>query len=215
MRWIRTRPAAFWLNVAVKAALVGLLLFGLASDLPQFQGKAWLGRTFAYPVVALIVPVAWALYRRHRKRPLAYPYALDILLVLPFLIDTVGNAANLYDTVDWWDDANHFVNWALLVAAFCQLLIRLPVGRLAGWAIAVGFGAVTAILWELAEYASFIHDSSEFATAYTDTLGDLALGLGGSVLAATLFYGVVRRPLRTAPEVPLLDDEPVLVEAED
>lgn len=215
MRWIRTRPAAFWLNVAVKVALVGLLLFGLASDLPQFEGKAWLGRTLAYPVVALIVPVAWALYRRQQKRPVAYPYALDILLVLPFLIDTAGNAANLYDTVDWWDDANHFVNWTLLVAAFCQLLIRLPVGRLASWAIAVGFGAVTAILWELAEYASFIHDSSEFATAYTDTLGDLALGLGGSVLAATLFYGVVRRPLRTAPEVPLLDDEPVLVEAED
>jgi hypothetical protein len=215
MRWIRTRPFAFWLNVAVKAALVGLLLFGLGSDLPQFQGKAWLGRTLAYPAVALVVPVAWALYRLYRKRPVTYPYALDILLVLPFLIDTAGNAANLYDTVDWWDDANHFVNWALLVAAFCQLLIRLPIGRLEGWAIAIGFGAVTAILWELAEYESFIHDSSEFATAYTDTLGDLALGLGGSVLAATLVYGLVRRPLRTAPEVPLLDDEPVLVEAED
>jgi hypothetical protein len=198
----------------VKAALVGLLLFGLASDLPQFQGKAWLGRTLAYPAVALIVPVAWALYRLYRRRPVAYPYALDILLVLPFLIDTAGNAADLYDTVDWWDDANHFVNWALLVAAFCQLLIRLPLAPLAGWAIAIGFGAVTAILWELAEYLSFIHDSSEFATAYTDTLGDLALGLGGSVLAATVFFWYARQSLRAAPEVALLDDEPVLVEAE-
>jgi len=24
--------------------------------------------------------------------------------VLPFLIDVVGNALNLYDIVDWWDD---------------------------------------------------------------------------------------------------------------
>jgi hypothetical protein len=193
MRWIRTRPAAFWLNVAVKAALVGLLLFGLASDLPRFQGKAWLGRTLAYPVVALIVPVAWALYRRHRKRPVAYPYALDILLVLPFLIDTVGNAANLYDTVDWWDDANHFVNWAILTAAFGQLLLRLPVGRLSAAAIAIGFGAVTAILWEIGEYFAFIRNSPELDTAYTDTLGDLSLGLSGSVVAALVTYAIVTR----------------------
>jgi hypothetical protein len=99
----------------LNAALVGLLFFGLVSDLPQFQGKAWLGRALTFPAVALIVP---------------------------------------------------------------------------------------------------IHDSSELATAYTDTLGDLALGLGGSVLAATLIYGPFRRVLGVCPEVPLLDDEPVLVEAE-
>jgi hypothetical protein len=32
----------------------------------------------------------------------------------------------------------------------------------------------------------FIRESEEFDTAYTDTLGDLALGLSGSVLAAGL-----------------------------
>jgi hypothetical protein len=47
---------------------------------------------------------------------------------------------------------------------------------------------VTAILWEIAEYLTFIHDSSELATAYTDTLGDLALGLTGSVVAAVATY---------------------------
>ena len=34
---------------------------------------------------------------------------------------------------------------------------------------------VTAILWEFAEYLTFIRHSHELATAYTDTLGDLAL----------------------------------------
>jgi len=114
----------------------------------------------------------------------AYPYVMDILVALPFLIDTAGNAADLYDTIDWWDDANHFVNWAILVAGFCQLLLRLPLGRLASAAIAIGFGAVTAILWEFGEYFAFIRNSPELATAYTDTLGDLALGLSGSVVAA-------------------------------
>ena len=83
---------------------------------------------------------------------------------------------------------DHFVNWAILVAAFCQLLIRLPLGRLAGAAIAIGFGAVTAILWEFGEYFAFIRNSPELATAYTDTLGDLALGLSGSVVAAVVTY---------------------------
>ena len=119
-----------------------------------------------------------------RRRSGGYPYALDILLVLPFLIDVAGNALDLYDRVEWWDDANHLVNWGLLVGAFGQLLARLPVGRITGIALAIGFGAVTAVLWEFAEYFAFIRDSPERATAYTDTLGDLALGLTGSVVAA-------------------------------
>ncbi len=42
---------------------------------------------------------------------------------------------------------------------------------------------MTAILWEFAEYFTFIRGSAEISTAYTDTLGDLALGLSGSVVA--------------------------------
>jgi hypothetical protein len=46
---------------------------------------------------------------------------------------------------------------------------------------------VTAILWEFSEYITFIRNNeNELRTAYTDTLGDLALGLGGSVVAAVI-----------------------------
>ena len=58
--------------------------------------------------------------------------------------------------------------------------------RFAPWTtltLVVGFGAVTAILWEIAEYLAFIRNSPELATAYLDTLGDLTLGLAGSSLA--------------------------------
>ena len=171
-------------DLAVKATLVGLLLFAVARpELPQLHGKAMAARALTYPLAAIIVPVVWWVRGRGRW---SYPFALDILLVLPFLIDVAGNAANLYDTVDWWDDANHFVNWAILVAAFGQLLLQLRIGRWEAFGLAVGFGAVTAMLWEFAEYFTFIRHSSELRTAYTDTLGDLALGLGGSVLAATI-----------------------------
>jgi hypothetical protein len=192
------RPPAFWLDAAVKAALVGLLIVAVAvPDLPQFEGKGMVGRALAYPIATLIVPVSWWLIRR--RRPVAgYPYTLDILLVLPFLIDTTGNALDMYDRISWWDDLNHFVNWGILTAAFGQFLLRLPLPRWALAALAIGFGGVTAILWEIAEYWTFIRNSPELETAYTDTLGDLALGLSGSVLAAALTAMVLWRSRDTA-----------------
>lgn len=178
------RPALA-VDLLLKAALVTLLLFGAFSGLERFEGKAFEGRALAYPIAALIVPVAWWLVARRRGRRPDYPYALDILLVLPFFVDTLGNALDLYDTVSWWDDANHFVNWGILTAAFGQLLLRLPIGPWNTLALALGFGALTAVLWELAEYVTFIRNSPELDTAYTDTLGDLTLGLTGSAIAAT------------------------------
>jgi hypothetical protein len=176
-----------WLNLVVKVALVGLLLFAvIRDDLPQFQGKAMVGRALTYPISALLVPVIWWIVSKRRGKAPEYPHLLDILLVLPFLIDTAGNALNLYDKVEWWDDANHLVNWGILSAGFGQLLLRLPVGKLSTAGLTVGFGAVTAIIWEFAEYFTFVRNSPELATAYTDTLGDMALGLSGSVVAGII-----------------------------
>jgi hypothetical protein len=183
-----------WIDIGLKAALIGQLAVAVAlPDLPQFEGKAMAGRAIAYPIAVLLVPVVWWLLNR-RKR-IDYPYVLDILWTLPFLIDVTGNSADLYDTVGWWDDANHFVNWAILVAAFGQLLILLPVERITAAGLAVGFGALTAVLWEFAEYITFIRtNEEELRTAYEDTLGDLALGLSGSIVAAvftvTLLWSV-------------------------
>jgi hypothetical protein len=182
------RPALA-INVALKLALVAALLFGAFSGLERFEGKAFGARLIAYPLATLIVPAAWWLGSR---RP-PYPYAADILFTLPFLIDTLGNVFDLYDTIVWWDDANHFVNWGLLTAAFGQFLLRLRLGVLNTFALAVGFGAVTAVLWEFGEYFAFIRDSPELDTAYTDTLGDLALGLAGSTVAALVTAGLRRR----------------------
>ena len=174
------KPAAFWIDVAVKAALIALLAFGAFSGLQQFEGKAFLWRLALYPVATLVIPIAWAV----RGRRSAFPYAADILLTLPFLIDTAGNALDLYDTIEWWDDANHFVNWGLLSGAVGVLARRGRVAVRETLALVAGFGAITAILWEVGEYYAFIRNSPELATAYTDTLGDLALGLAGSVVAA-------------------------------
>jgi hypothetical protein len=194
---VRRLPAVFWLDLAVKVALVGLLLLAvLQPDLPQFEGKAMTGRALTYPLSAVLVPAVWWAWGRSRGR--SYPYGVDICLVLPFLIDVVGNALDLYDSIDWWDDLNHFVNWGILTTAFGLLLLRLPLGRLNVAGLMVGFGAVTALLWEFAEYFTFIRGGPEEKTAYTDTLGDLALGLAGSTLAAVLAVTLLW-PLRKEP----------------
>ena len=183
-----SHSAAFWLNLTVKAALVGLLAFGAFSGLQQFEGKAFVWRLATYPIAALVIPVIWAL----RGRRPGYPYLADVLLTLPFLVDTAGNALDLYDTIEWWDDANHLVNWALLAGAM-GAICHPRAGSWTTLAFVVGFGAVTAILWEIAEYCAFIRNSPELATAYVDTLGDLFLGLTGSFLAGLAFAFAPRR----------------------
>ena len=151
------------LDLAVKAALVALLLFGAFSGLERFEGKAMTGRALTYPLAALIVPAVWWLWF-------------------------------LYDTVSWWDDANHLLNWFLLVLGFGQVLLRARLSAVVVFGLAAGFGAVTHILWEIGEYFAFIRDNpDEYETAYTDTIGDLALSLTGSVLAALALALVVRR----------------------
>jgi len=176
---LRQQPPAFWVNLTVKALLISLLAIGAFSGLQQFEGKAFIWRLATYPIAAFVVPVIWAV----RARDTAYPFAADILLTLTFLIDTVGNAADFYDTIWWWDDVNHLLNWALLSGAVGALAWRNNLPKWQTLAYVVGFGAVTAILWEIAEYFAFIRFSEELATAYVDTLGDMTLGLTGSVIA--------------------------------
>ena len=189
MKGLQNRSVALWINITLKAALICLLLFGAFSGLQQFEGKAFFWRLCTYPPATLIILAVWAV--RYRKS--SYPYGSDILLTLPFLIDTSGNALNLYDSIEWWDDANHLVNWALLSGAVGALALRNRVRPWETLAYVVGFGAVTAILWKVAEYFAFIRRSPELETAYTDTLGDLALGLTGSV-AAGIASSVRSRP---------------------
>ena len=183
------RPWVLWLDVAVKVVFVGLLAFGAFSGLEQFEGKAFGWRLLVYPIAAIAVPLGWWL----AGRPRPYPYALDILLVSPFLVDTLGNVFDLYDRIEWWDDLNHFVNWALLSLAAGQLVLRFRLPRVETFALVVGFGAFAAIVWELGEYVAFIRDSDELDTAYTDTLGDMLLGLCGSIVAAAATVTVLSR----------------------
>ena len=180
------------MNIAAKAALIGLLLYAVVrDDLPQFQGKAMEARLFTFGASAVVLPLVWLVLRP--KRP--YPHAIDLCIVAPFLLDALGNTLDLYNAVVWFDDLMHFLTWIPWVVAFGLLLVTYapPVPRWAVFGLVLGFGAVTHILWELAEYLTFIRGGPEEDTAYTDTLGDLTLSLTGSLVGA-LLVSVFARP---------------------
>ena len=81
------------------------------------------------------------------------------------------------------------MNLALLTGAF--VLLTMPRTSSSARIVerALAFGATSAVAWEIAEYYAFLSRSSEREFAYADTLGDLALGVVGAVVAAV----VVRR----------------------
>ena len=192
---LRSMPPVFWLIIVVKAILICLLVVGAFSGLLQFEGKALIWRLVTYPISAFAVLIVWAIPAAAFSVPIvwaatgrrmSYPYAVDILLTLPFLIDTVGNALDLYNAIRWWDDASHFLNWTLLSGAIGTLARQKQVGPWRTVAYVLGFGATTAVFWEAAEYVAFIRDSSELQTAYTDTLRDLVLSVTGAIIAGAV-----------------------------
>ena len=191
--------AARVLDLAVKVGLVLLLVAAVAfPDLSGIKGKASTARLVVYPIGALALPLWWWAHGRRRAARTArggFPWTADLLVTLPWLLDLLGNRADLFDTVTWWDDGMHFLNWALLTAGV--LLAWQPRGTSRGVVVLCGlaFGMSAALLWELGEYVAFVRGSPELATAYTDTLGDLTLGSLGSLLAGLVVAGV-RRPSR-------------------
>ena len=179
-RWATIGPA-ITVDLAVKVLTVALLLWAVANpDLPQFHGKAFTARAILYPIALVALPVIW----RVTGRRIPFPVVADILIGLPFLIDVLGNALNLYDSIDRWDDLNHLVNWGLHTAAIGLLLRYGPWGWRTRVALAFCWAVTSAVLWEFGEYVTFVPNSPEAATAYRDTLGDLALGMLGGLIAA-------------------------------
>ncbi len=170
------------LLVAAKALLAALLLVGALWPHGNFEGKG-----MAYRLPAFLAPglvVTWSWWRRRREgRP--YPVALDAALTVPFLLDTLGNAAGFFDSVDHFDSVLHFVNWVILCGGVTLALGR-SIGRDASRAYHVlagaGFGAITIVLWEAMEYGVMEAGVGGLNLTYVDTVSDLLIsGTGGAV----------------------------------
>ena len=193
-----SRRAWLWVDVSLKTAVIGLTALGAFAGLERFEEKGFGWRLLWYPAMILALPVVWRFFGRG-----PFPFVADVLITLPFFVDVMGNVLNLYDSIDWWDDLNHFVNWLFLSLGVGVLLLRTALQPLVLAGLVLAFGSTSAIVWELGEYATFIRtNEEEFDTAYTDTLGDLALDLLGAAIAATVVCLVSRRPRREPRDAP-------------
>ena len=180
----------------VMGALVVTLLTGLLfPDIPGVAGKGWPERCVGYPLSALVVPAIWALRGRRGR----YPRLGAALLVVPFVLDLLGNLVNLYDTMEQFDDILHFVNWTFLVAAL--VLFVAPAG-LARWNLVLmgsGFGALAIVAWEGVEWIVQEMGTTGLQLPYDDTVGDLVLSPAGGVLGAAVAANLLaRQAARTA-----------------
>ena len=176
----RLEPLAAF-NLLAKAALLALALFPLvAPDLPQFEGKAIVARAATYSFVPFLLPLLWWA----RGRPASYPHLVDLLLAIPFIVDSGGNALNLYSSLEPFDLFAHWLNWVFLVSAFGAAISTLGLGRLNVGALALGFGAVSHICWELAEYGLSKLGASGLQLTYDNTMEDFIFSLLGSLTGA-------------------------------
>lgn len=179
----RAPPWVVGLDVLAKVVLL-LTVARIAIDPAwgNLEGKAPGARAISYPLLALLLPLGYAVLRPARP----YPWVADLLVTIPAFSDILGNRLDLYDRVVWFDDVIHLANTGALAAAAVLLagVGRAPVLR--RLEVAVASGMTFALAWELWEYVAFVTRSREVATAYADTVGDLALGWAGAVVAAFL-----------------------------
>jgi hypothetical protein len=188
------RRSLVWVPAVVLFATVAQLAVAtFVPGIDRFADKAFGARLAAYPVMMLLVPAVWWLAVKRRRPAAEPPYVAFALIMLGFLVDTTGNSFDLYDTITWWDDSNHFVNWFFLLSGLGLIIAGDIRPRWVQLLLITGLGCLLALGWELGEWYTFIRHGTELDTAYQDTLGDLTLGTSGSFVAALLVARVASR----------------------
>lgn len=188
------RRSLVWLPALILLATVGQLAVAtFVPGIERFEDKAFGARLAAYPVMMLLVPAIWWLSVKRKRPDAEVPYLAFALVMLGFLVDTTGNSLDFYDTLVWWDDLNHFVNWVFLNAGIGLLVVGAVRPTWARIVVVAGIGSMLALGWEIGEWYTFIRHGTEIETAYEDTLGDMTLGTLGGTLAAFLVAWWSRR----------------------
>ncbi len=109
-----------------------------------------------------------------------------IKCVLPFVIDSGGNALDLYNTAPNFDRFAHLFNWLAHTTAQGSAVSVLNLNRKIVFSLVLGFGATTNILWEISEFIVMQMGASGLQLTYNDTIEDLILSLIGSIIGSVL-----------------------------
>ena len=131
---------------------------------------------------------ALALLGVFASRFLGLRAALDIALGLTLLTAAWSSVLDLYAAIPAWDLVVHFAATGLIAAALYIAAQRRgivpPVASVPAAAVlTAAFGISAAVVWEIAEWAGHTYIDPTIFVGYTDTIGDLAAGAAGSVVA--------------------------------
>lgn len=135
--------------------------------------------------------------------------ALDVMFGVALLVASWSSILGLYRAWPSWDIVVHFVLNGLVAAVAYIVAARAgvvpavvgPRGPLApAIVLCACFGTTAGVLWEWGEWAGHRFVDEAIFVAYEDTLGDLAAGAVGSLLAGALMRFWSARSRVVAPE---------------
>ena len=184
------------LNIGLKVLLLALVVhasFNLEMD--QFQNKGMPYRLIAYPIGIFGV---YFLTKIKAIKSKDYPYFQDLIVSFIITSDMLGNSLGLYGDVEWWDDFMHLMNSSLISLFLTKYLVdKQKTFKLSQILYAIAVTTWIQVIWELAEYVTFITTNScEYATAYRDTIGDLLFGQIGAILGSLMFIKIYKNVLK-------------------
>lgn len=141
-------------------------------------------------------------------RALGVRPGLDIAFGVFSLVSVWSSVIDLYVTVKWWDLPMHFFMTGLAAAITYILLVRfrviadaatLPRPRLSATIVTATLGTSFAAIWEMWEWFAKTYIDEATYVGYRDTIGDVAQGVLGSVLAGLLMPVLAARSRSAEP----------------
>lgn len=130
-------------------------------------------------------------------RWLVFALVISAIVILP-VVTVPATPLGLYERFPWLDQVQHTLA-AMLLAPVSLMIIPQNIRHehdlgylrtlLLGTSVWMGVAAV----WELVEWSvDLVWPAADLSKGYTDSLTDLALGLGGALVALTLTHVFVR-----------------------
>ncbi|WP_144795656.1 hypothetical protein [Microbacterium paludicola] len=119
----------------------------------------------------------------------------DVVYCIIVLVAAWSNVFDIYRTVVGWDVIVHFVATGVLAGVAYLLLARLGIlplpgtphhGTAVGIIITTALGLALSALWEMIEWLGFTFISDNIFVEYDDTIGDMAAGGAGALVAGVL-----------------------------
>jgi len=157
---------------------------------------------FALSMIGLVLP-----------RFLGVRPALDAAFGLALVVAAWFSVLGLYVSVPLVDLPVHLVLNGLVAAVAYLLLARVGVlpetldvarPRLGVAVVTTALGVVGGVLWEFGEWAGHTFIDDAIFVGYTDTLGDLAIGALGSLLAGAAMPYLAAHQWRSQREAPVV-----------